>query len=707
MPMNLWGLALTLLFSLPAYGVDKDAEAHKLDYNRPEASTDLGWGLWGNPLPLDYDGDGDMDLLLSSAGVPSRGLCYFENNGSGGFSRGRVLDGEKRSNVGISYVKGKAVVCEPGVVYEDFAKNLYSAPRKLPFVEKFHSDRDDQWRMADYDGDGVTDLVIGASDWSEYGWDDAYDSQGHWTAGPLHGFVYWVKNSGADDTPVYGEAVQIMADGKPVDMYGTPSPNLVDWDGDGDLDLICGSFLDTITYFENIGSPTKPEFAAGQLIEVDGRPLHLELEMLQVVVVDWDKDGDLDLIVGEEDGRVVFIENTGRSEKGTPRLKAPVYLRQQADKVKCGALVTPDAADWDGDGDADLICGNTAGYLEFIENLDGNPPRWAEPVRLKAGGKVIRIQAGPNLSIQGPAEAKWGYTVPVVADWDGDGLLDIVCNSIVGKIIWFKNVGTPGHPALAAAEPVRVAWEGKPPKPAWTWWTPGPDELVVEWRTKPIVTDLNHDGLADLIAVDHEGFLAYYERRKTEAGLVLAPGQRIFRGEDSKRDCVFDSNGVCLTMDINKDGLNDLLQRGKENTVLYRGNDRKTDRITVRSAVTFFQPSKDLAFAGLSDVDTRLLRLNASWAGGSGRRQMVLCDWDGDGRLDLLANSRNSNLLRNVGEKDTYDFKDEGPLVDALLAGHTTCPTVADVDGDGVKELIVGAEDGFLYCYRHSESRKP
>ena len=86
--------------------------------------------------------------------------------------------------------------------------------------------------------------------------------------------------------------------------------------------------------------------------------------------------------------------------------------------------------------------------------------------------RIIRIQAGPNGSIQGPAEAKWGYTVLNVADWDHDGLLDVIINSIWGKICWYKNVGTATKPVLAAQQPIEVAWEGATPKPAWFWWNP-------------------------------------------------------------------------------------------------------------------------------------------------------------------------------------------------------------------------------------------
>jgi hypothetical protein len=205
----------------------------------------------------------------------------------------------------------------------------------------------------------------------------------------------------------------------------------------------------------------------------------MDLEMIAPAAVDWDGAGDVDPVVGQEDGRVALLENTGSVVDGMPAFLPPRFFRQQAAAVKCGALCTPAGADWDGDGDEDLICGNTAGYLQFIENLDGgDPPKWAAPRDLAAGGTVIRIQAGVNGSIQGPAEAKWGYTVPSAADWDGDGLLDILVNSIWGKVLWYRNIGTRTNPALAAAEPVLVDWPGPAPKPAWNWWNPQGKELV-------------------------------------------------------------------------------------------------------------------------------------------------------------------------------------------------------------------------------------
>ena len=102
--------------------------------------------------------------------------------------------------------------------------------------------------------------------------------------------------------------------------------------------------------------------------------------------------------------------------------------------------------------------------------------------------------AGPNGSIQGPCEAKWGYTTQTVADWDGDGLPDIIVNSIWGKVVWFKNIGTRKAPKLAAAQPIEVEWDGPQPTLAYGWLRPNGKELLTQWRTTPVMVDWNKDG---------------------------------------------------------------------------------------------------------------------------------------------------------------------------------------------------------------------
>jgi hypothetical protein len=617
-----------------------------LQYNHPGLTVDLGVGLWAFPLPMDYDGDGDLDLVVSCPDKPSNGTYFFENPGTGGSMpvfKPAVKIAPGHHFIRVSHVEGEPRVLTPAREFADFRSQQFTKPVKLPLPANLHTAgrkiRANMWHYVDFDGDQALDVVVGVGDWQDYGWDDGYDAAGKWLKGPLRGYVYLVRNEGTTAQPKYAEPKLVQEAGKPVETFGWPSPSFADFDGDGDLDLLCGEFLDKFTYFENTGTRTEPTYAAGRRLMHGDSPLAMDLEMIVPTAIDWDADGDIDLIVGDEDGRVAFIEHTGKVVAGLPQFLPPKYFQQEADRVKCGALATPVAVDWDGDGDEDIVSGNTAGYIQFYENLGpvgGGMPRWAAPQRLEADGKLIRLQAGPNGSIQGPAEAKWGYTTLSVADWNHDGVLDLVVNSILGEVVWFEGIGPPrgvaknaaGPTGLKAAQPIEVAWPAESPKPEWTWWTPKGKQLVTQWRTTPVVVDLTGDGLVDLAMLDQEGFLALFERKKSSDGsLSLQPPQRVF-----------------------------------------------------------------------VDPDGKPLQLNAKVRGGSGRRKLCATDWDGDGRIDFLLNGTNADWLRNVATRDGLTvLENKGPLATTKLDAHDTSPTTVDWHGDSRRDLVVGAEDGYFY----------
>jgi hypothetical protein len=452
----------------------------------------------------------------------------------------------------------------------------------------------------------------------------------------LRGFVYVLRNTGTTAKPGYAKPVKVMAGDKPVETFGWPSPNFADFDGDGDLDLLCGEFLDGFTFFENTGTRREPKYSAGRRLKTaDGKPLIMDLQMITPTAIDWDGDGDMDLIVGDEDGRVALIENTGKLADRMPLFHSPRYFQQEADDVKFGALATPTAFDWDGDGDIDIICGNTAGYIAFIENLSGpkvEQPKWAAPKLLEADGKVIRIQAGGNGSIQGPCEAKWGYTTQTVADWDGDGLPDIVANSIWGKVHWYRNVGTRTAPKLAAAAPIEVEWGRPQPKLAWGWLTPHGKELLTQWRTTPVAVDWNGDKLTDLVMLDHEGYLAFFERAKRGGKLLLLPPKRTLcdeKGQPLRLNAgIAGKSGrrkLCV-VDWDGDGKLDVLVNG--------ANARWLRQIESRDGQWRFRDMGDLDSRSIEGHDTH----------------PTTGDWNGDGIPDCLIGAEDGRLyyLRNA-----------------------------------------------------------
>ncbi|HEX5080961.1 MAG TPA: VCBS repeat-containing protein, partial [Blastocatellia bacterium] len=499
--------------------------------------------------------------------------------------------------------------------------------------------RHNQWRYVDFDGDGALDLVTGIEDWSFYGWDDAWNEKGEWMNGPLHGFVLLHCNLGTNATPQYAPPVKLEAGGKAIDTFGCPSPNFEDFDGDGDLDLLCGEFLDGFTYFENIGSRTKPLYAAGRRLKDErGAPLTMDLQMIVPIAFDWDKDGDFDLITGDEDGRVALVENTGRQKDHTPIFARPVYFRQEADTLKCGALATPAGVDWDGDGDMDILSGNTAGYIEFFENLSGPrvaAPRWAAPKRLEVNGAAFRIMAGPNGSIQGPAEAKWGYTTFNVADWDADGLPDIVFNSILGRVQWLKNIGTRKSPKLAAPQPIKVEWHESQPLLAWGWARPQGKELLTQWRTTPCLMDWNQDGLIDLIMLDQEGYLAYFERARQNGRLILKAPRRAFVDESGKPLQL--NAGMAGKSGRRKLCIADWDGDGKQDFLLNSANADFLRQVEIKNGVWVMKNAGTLATRNIEGHDV----------------SPSVVDFDGDGVPDFLGGAEDGRFyfLRNPRAK--------------------------------------------------------
>jgi Ca2+-binding RTX toxin-like protein len=259
---------------------------------------------YSDPTFADLDGDGDLDAVVGELyGI----LNYFENTGTA-------------SAPGFTPRTGAANPCN-GVDVGNASKPTF----------------------ADLDGDGDLDALVGESD----------------------GTLNYFENTGTASAPVLTARTGTANPFNGIDVGYSSVPTLADLDGDGDQDALVGEFDGNLNYYENTGTASAPVFTArkGTANPFNGVDVNF---YSTPTFADLDSDGDLDALVGEYEGTMSYFENTGT-------VSAPVFTARTGtanpfNGVDLGFHSNPTFADLDDDGDLDALVGEEFGALMYFEN---------------------------------------------------------------------------------------------------------------------------------------------------------------------------------------------------------------------------------------------------------------------------------------------------------------------------------------------------
>lgn len=528
--------------------------------------------------------------------------------------------------------------------------------------------------VADFNGDGLIDLVYSPSGGDKI---HLYLNSGRRDAGGMPVFV--AGGSVSRQTSTWGpcRAVDLNGDGacdfvlgslylrntnpkgwpvkpaKGVSLLIGKDPCFFDVDADGLLDAVCllkGHRGDVHEYVlawqRNLGGDP-PRFGPSRSIP----GINVWWPTYLAAVTEGPKRG---LLIQHDVYRAVSFYQHGRDGNGEWCFSRHGRAMSVSAVAAFSDQAWPCICDWDGDGDHDLLIGGGYGWPRIVINEGSNQrPAYAEPKLIHADGKPIRLLRDEILG--GKHWHNMGYPYPAFADWDGDGLSDLVVPNETNRIFWYRNGGTAKQPKFgkrsqivcdgfpdspeARAKSAKLAGDKKVPNNPY----PYEKDRPFFWRTGAAFADLNGDGLTDLATHD------------------------------------------CLTRKL---------------TLFSQYRDDK--------GVPRLKKDRPLKLADGRLIDDTIVARAKHWT-----ESFRTTDWDGDGLTDIVyscagtqASKGSVYLLRNCGTKT--DAKFENPVTlccfgkPIKVTSHGPQPAVGDMDNDGKPDILTCVEWSVYPFYSHA-----
>ncbi|GLB52961.1 hypothetical protein NBRC110019_20010 [Neptunitalea chrysea] len=307
------------------------------------------------------------------------------------------------------------------------------------------------------------------------------------------------------NTPDFGVGTHFHHNGSEVYFSGGfAAPAMADIDGDGDLDMIVGmrteySSLDSSTYdyimepkfkvYSDFDSATD-SFQNSFELNTNGFSIanyDNPYSYATTAFVDFDEDGDVDLITGNYNETLSLLKNDGNGN-----FSFDSYVQANGSDISAGNFMHANFADIDGDGDMDMLVGERHSYgggyesqIHVYENTAGA----GNPIAFSNAGQILR---SGDTNVLGTGIIGFHMPVPYLVDYDGDTDLDLFVGLNTGDLYYFENEGGTNAHSFDSGNNVTIDYAYN---------------YTYNTRSCPLVVDIDEDGDLDLISgfIDNSG----------------------------------------------------------------------------------------------------------------------------------------------------------------------------------------------------------
>jgi hypothetical protein len=279
----------------------------------------------------------------------------------------------------------------------------------------------------DMDKDGLIDMVISANETRKADYVVHETNQ-----------IMFFKNTRSNALPKFEYQTNKYLIGNMIDEGSLSQPVLYDTDNDGDLDLIMASNGDSyitkdqhdrLTHYENIGTKKTPIFK-----QTTNNLWNLSNDSLigiHICFGDLNGDNKDEMLVGTTNGELALYENI--SNKETPQFR---LISREAFGLFISTNTAPQLVDVNRDGKNDLLVGVREGNIYYFENV-GSKISAAFVLKTDSFGK---ININELIVPDPPRYNSIGYNVPQLTDLDNDGKYDLLVGGLEGVFRIYRNV---------------------------------------------------------------------------------------------------------------------------------------------------------------------------------------------------------------------------------------------------------------------------